>query len=130
MERGNTKHGPLHDEELAHETEGMVRGQPQRTHAQEWREPEPDDGALATVRRPAGGNPRPSGRDLELRSELARVARRDWFPASREAILVRLAGADAPQDLTDRVAGLPRGERYYSPHDVLTALGINSPERR
>lgn len=39
-------------------------------------------------------------------------------------------GADAPQDLTDRVAGLPRGERYYSPHDVLTALGINSQERR
>jgi hypothetical protein len=34
MERGNTKHGPVHDEEMAHETEGMVRGSPQPAHAE------------------------------------------------------------------------------------------------
>lgn len=26
MESGNTKHGPAHDEEMAHETQGLVRG--------------------------------------------------------------------------------------------------------
>ena len=43
MERGNTKHGPLRDEELAHETEGMVRATPQPDHTEEWRQPEPVD---------------------------------------------------------------------------------------
>ena len=47
MERGSTKHGPKLDDELQHETEGMIRsGQPNR--AEEHREteaitPEPDE---------------------------------------------------------------------------------------
>ena len=45
MERGSTKHGPMLDDELKHETEGMMRsGQP--AHAEEFRETEgvvPDD---------------------------------------------------------------------------------------
>jgi hypothetical protein len=28
MERGNTKHGPMRDQKMAHETQGMVRGSP------------------------------------------------------------------------------------------------------
>jgi len=40
MERGNTKHGPLQDENLKHEVEPIVRGTgPSR--AEEWRDPEP-----------------------------------------------------------------------------------------
>jgi hypothetical protein len=40
MERGSNKHGPRLDDELKHETEGLVRsGHP--THAEEWKEPEP-----------------------------------------------------------------------------------------
>jgi hypothetical protein len=124
MERGNSKHSPLRDDELAHETEGMVRGQPQRAHTEEWREPEPVDDAMPPVTRRA---PDPA---VEDRTELARIATRDWFPADRDGLLRRLTDADASRSLIDRVARLPERERYDSVHDVLAALGINAPEIR
>ncbi len=130
MERGNTKHGPVHDEEMAHETEGMVHGAPQRPYGEEWRETEPVEGALPPLRREPGANPRPEGRDLELRNELARVMTRDWFPADKAALLARFADADTPPDLTERLAMLPSGRRFSSSREVLEALGINSPETR
>lgn len=130
MERGNSKHGPAHDQEMAHETQGVVRGGAHRAHAEQWREPEPVDDAVPPVRRGDGANPQPSGRDYELRNELARVLTRDWFPADRDAVLDRLGDSDAPQDLTDAVAALPEGSRFDHPRDVLVALGINSPETR
>lgn len=52
MERGSAKHGPLHDDELAHEREPMVRGAPQRAHEEEWRETEPLADRIAGL--PAG----------------------------------------------------------------------------
>jgi uncharacterized protein DUF2795 len=128
MERGNTKHGPAHDQEMAHETEGMVRGSAQRAHGEEWRETEPVEGAVPPVRRRDGANPRPEGRDIELRSEFARIMTKDHFPADKDAIVARLTDTDAPPDLAQRVAELPAGRRFASPHDVMEALGINSPE--
>jgi hypothetical protein len=66
---------------------------------------------------------------MELRNQLARVMTRDWFPADRDALLARLADADAPPDLADRIARkLSAGRQFASTHDVLVALGINSPE--
>lgn len=130
MERGNTKHGPAHDQEMAHETEGLVRGGVHGTHAEEWREPEPVDEGVPPVRRGDGANPEPSGRDYELRHELARVLTRDWFPADRDAVVARLADSEAPRDLVDRVAARPGSESYENPRDVLVALGINSPETK
>ena len=49
MERGNTKHGPLADDNLKQDVEGMLRGTGP-TRAEEWRDPEPpadDDPMLA-----------------------------------------------------------------------------------
>jgi hypothetical protein len=131
MERGNTKHGPAHDQEMAHETERMVRGAPKPAHAEEWREPEPVEDSLPPIRRGDGANLRPDSRDIELRSELARILTRDLFPANRAALLARLEDSDAPADLTARVAALPKGRhRFASRHDVLDALGLSSPETR
>lgn len=87
MERGNTKHGPAHDQEMARETRGLVHGGAHRAHAEEWREPEPASEGFPPVRRGDGANPRPQGRDFELRNELARVLTRDSFPAGRDAVL-------------------------------------------
>ena len=39
MERGNTKHGPLRDDELARDTEDMVRASAQPGRVEEEREP-------------------------------------------------------------------------------------------
>lgn len=43
-ERGNTKHGPAQDEQLAHEAQPFVQGHGP-SHVEEWRqtEPMPDD---------------------------------------------------------------------------------------
>ncbi len=39
-ERGNTKHNSELDDQMQHETQGLVRGN-QPAHAEEWRETEP-----------------------------------------------------------------------------------------
>jgi hypothetical protein len=131
MERGNTKHGPAHDEEMAHETERMVRGVPRPAHAEEWREAEPVEGALPPLRRGDGSRLLADSRDIELRSELARILTRDLFPVGRDALLARLEDSDAPADLTERVAALPKSRhRFASRHDVLDALDLTSPETR
>ena len=126
MERGNTKHGPAHDQEMAHETKRMVRGVPKPAHTDGWRDTEPVDDALPPVRR----GDTLSGMEFEQRSELARLMTRDWFPADRDALLARLAERDAAEDVTGLVTRLSAGRRFDSAHDVLVALGLNSPETR
>lgn len=127
MERGNTKHGPTRDREMAREIERMVRGGPKPAHVAEWRETEPVEDAVPPLRR-GGGNPGPDIRDIELRSELARLLTKDLFPVGRDALLVRLEDAAASPDLAERVAALPKGRRFATGHDVMVALGISSPE--
>jgi hypothetical protein len=128
MERGNTKHGPTRDRKMAHEIERMVRGVPRPAHTEEWRETEPVEDAVPPLRRGDGGNPRPDIRDIELRSELARLLTRDLFPVGRDTLLARLEEAAASPDLAERVAALPTGSRFATGHDVMVALGISSPE--
>ncbi|MDQ0771246.1 hypothetical protein QF031_003995 [Pseudarthrobacter defluvii] len=50
-ERGNTTHGQNLDDQMKHETQGVVHGN-QPAHAEEWRETEPfpDDTDPAEVR--------------------------------------------------------------------------------
>lgn len=126
MERGNTKHGPAHDEQLAHDVQAMTHGTAQRDHAEEWREAEPvEDAVPPPDRGPAG----PEARDVRDRSELARVVTRAAFPATRESLLRRLEDTDVPPELIGRVHdGLTPGRRYGGVHEVLDALGIASPE--
>lgn len=124
MERGNTKHGPAHDEQLAYETREITHGGAQRGHTEEWREPEPMEDSFPTP------SPRLPDQDVVDRSELARVMTRDVFPATREALLRRLDDSDAPPELADRVATLAPHSRFRSVHEVLAALGIASPETR
>jgi Protein of unknown function (DUF2795) len=123
MERESTKHGPVQDEELKHETEAMVRSSPaQRPHVEEWREVEPA-GDIPVARRQG------SGPDLiRLRSELARVLTSDDFPADRDALLARLEDADVPAALTAALARLSTDRSFASAHEVMVALGINAPE--
>lgn len=129
MERGNTKHGPARDQEMAHETQGLVKGQAQRPHAEEWREPEPvEDAVPPPTRRVPDDETAERDEAVAERSALARVTTRDLFPASREDLLTHLAVSDVPQSLVDKVADLPAGDRYDTTHDVLAALGISSPE--
>ncbi len=122
MERGSTKHGPLHDEELQHETEAMVRGAPKPDHTAEWREAEPVDDPRELFE----GEDALSDEDaIELRSDLARLLTRDEFPVGREDLLAILDGKDATPALIALVReGLPERGRYHSTHELLEALGL------
>jgi hypothetical protein len=125
MERESTKHGPVHDEELKHETEPMQRStSAQRPHIEEWREVEPA-GDIPVARRQGSD---PAAEAITLRSELARVLTSDDFPAGRDRLLARLEDADVPAALSDAVAGLAPDRRFTSAHEVMEALGINAPE--
>jgi hypothetical protein len=103
---------------------GRARGRAQGGRAEEWRETEPVGNSVPSPAR------RPPDPGIEDRAELARVLTRDFFPAGKQALLVRLADSDAPQGLVDRVTRLEAGKRFGSVHEVLDALGICSPETR
>jgi hypothetical protein len=129
MERESTKHGPLQDDELKHETEPLEHGEPRRPHVEEWREVEPA-GDIPAAERQAAEPGDAEARDIALRSELARLTTNDEFPAGRDELLARLEDKDAPAALVGRVAGLRPDHRFASAHDVMVALGINAPENR
>ncbi len=122
MERGSTKHGPLHDEELAHETEAMVRGAPKPDHTAEWRESEPVDDPRELFE----GEEALSEEDaIELRSELARLLTHDEFPVDRDGMLAILDDKGATPALVELVRRrLPDGERYHSTRELLEAVGL------
>ena len=127
MERGSTKHGPLHDEQLARETESMVRESPQPARTEEWREPEPVDDPRELFE---GDEALTEQDEIQLRSELARLLTRDEFPAGREKLLGILDEKGAAEALMARVQRLPAGEQYGSTHAVLEALGLSHPEEQ
>lgn len=128
MERESTKHGPLQDDELKHETEALERGEPQRPHIEEWREVEPVDEIPAVERHGPGADDEVE--DIALRSELARSLTKDVFPADRDTLLAQLADSGASAALTARIARLSQDRRFASAHEVMVALGINAPENR
>jgi hypothetical protein len=130
MEREGTKHGPLMDDELKHETEGLVRGQGP-THAEEWKEPEPsapdEDATYADPRAP--GTPAGlTNEDVELRSELASILQPLQLPASREDVLLRVTDADATAALRARVEQLS-DRSYDNLGEVLDDLDLVERQR-
>jgi len=130
MERGSDKHSPMRDEELKHETEGLVRSG-HSTHAEEWKDPEPSgedqpdvdlvpDGTLA------GGVPDGmSEEDVELRSEIAANLGKDCYPMVREQIINLAIDRHAPERVVDLVRRLPSGREFHNINEVWTAVGGN-----
>jgi hypothetical protein len=129
MERESTKHGPLQDDQLKHETAPLEQTGPRRPHIEEWREVEPVDD-IPIAGRQAPGPEDAEAQDIALRSELARLMTSDEFPAGRDEVVARLEDKDAPALLIGRVARLGADQRFTSAHEVMVALGINAPEHR
>ena len=122
MERGNTKHGAQRDDELARETEDLVRAEPQLSYTEEARETEPVDDPRELFE--AEDAALTEDEAIELRSELARLLTRDEFPLARHEVLAVLDERDAPAALVERVTALPGRQRYHSTHELLEALGL------
>lgn len=126
--RDSTKHGPLLDEALKHETEPLEHGGDSR--AEEWRRPEEDrdDAERPTV--PAndphatgGTPPGMDAADVRGRSEMARWLQPSAFPADRDRLLQSAEETSAPDWVREAIQGLPDGESYQNMQDLWRALG-------
>lgn len=128
MERGSDKHSPMRDEQLKHETEGLVRAG-HSTHAEEWKDPEPSgedqpdadkmpDGTLH------GGIPAGmTDEDVEGRAEVATYLGKDSYPMVREQIINLAIDRQAPARVVDLVRELPSGREFHNVNEVWAAIG-------
>jgi hypothetical protein len=124
----STKHSPRVDEDLEHETQGMMKAE-RATRSEEWREVEPQaegdpdidlspDGTLV------GGTP--AGMDADAvtqRAELARWLDRADFPNTGSGLVESARGHHAPDAVVAELARLPEGDSYERVGDVVRALG-------
>src|SRR3954464_10130945 len=112
MDRGSDKHTPRLDEELKHETSGLVQGN-KDTHAEEWRLPEPPgedqpEADLAPGATLHGGIP--DGRPADgvgARARLGSFLRLSVFPGVREQLLDHVLDSSAPDVVVEQVRKLP-----------------------
>jgi hypothetical protein len=128
MERGSDKHSPMRDEQLKHETEGLVRGG-HGTHAEEWKDPEPSgedqpDSDAAPDGTLHGGVPRGmTDEDVDGRAEVASYLGKDSYPMVREQIINLAIDRQAPTRVVDLVRGLPAGREFHNVNEVWAAVG-------
>jgi len=129
MERGSDKHSPKLDDQLKHETEGLVRAG-RSTHAEEWKDPEPSgedqpdadkvpDGTLH------GGTPTGmTDADVEGRAEVASYLG-NAYPMVREQIINLAIDRQAPTRVVDLMRTLPSGREFHNVNEVWSAVGGN-----
>jgi hypothetical protein len=128
VDRGSDKHSPLRDEQLKHETEGLVRSG-HSTHAEEWRDPEPagedqPDADRVPDATQHGGTPQGmDGEDVEGRSELASYLGKDSYPMVRAQVLDLVIDRSAPDRVVDLVRRLPSGREFHNVNEIWAAVG-------
>lgn len=137
LERGNTKHGPHVDEQMADEVRGMVQGGPADGRAEEWREMEPagedqPDATLAPQGSRRGGAPAPlTAEEVEARSRFGMYLPRSILPADRGDLLRAAEENAAPDAVLAELRRLPDdGVRFETVSQVWAALGHHNEERR
>jgi hypothetical protein len=135
VERGSDKVSPRADEELKHQTQGLIRSG-HTTHAEEWKDPEPigeyqPDADLAPDGTLHGGIPAGmSADDVEGRAELATFLGKDAYPMVREQIINLAIDRSAPDRVIDLVRQLPAGREFHNINEVWTTLGGNVESER
>jgi hypothetical protein len=128
VDRGSDKHSPMRDDELKHETEGLVRGH-HSTHAEEWNDPEPSgedqpDVDLSPDSTLFGGiPPGMDAADVEGRAELASYLGRDAYPMVREQVINLLIDRHAPDRIVDLTRELPSGREFHNVNEIWSAVG-------
>jgi Protein of unknown function (DUF2795) len=134
IERGSDKHGPMQDDALKHEVEGLVRGG-HATHAEEWKEAEPvAEDQPDTSLRPDGGlnGGTPEGIDpeeVEARSELAQYLGKEVWPADKEALLAAARERQATDRVLREIERLPEGQEFANVSEAWQALGGGREQR-
>ncbi|MEV4254251.1 DUF2795 domain-containing protein [Spirillospora sp. NPDC049652] len=133
------KHDPRLDDEIQHETEGLVQGG-HPTHAEEWKQPEPasststwdpvtEDPIETGGARQEGSPPGMSPDDVEGRSALARALVGVHYPADRGDLLKALRSGDVSDEALSAAESLP-DRSYENLADVAEELGYGRESRR
>ncbi len=123
------------DEQLAHEVQAQVQGNPGGARAQEWREPEPAaDGEPTPSGIPSGHQGTDTGddRDPDMRDKRALVGSyltRDVFPADRGRLIEHAKAQRAPDDVLAVLQSLPGDARYANAQELWAALDMPSGPR-
>ncbi|MFC3990201.1 DUF2795 domain-containing protein [Actinoplanes siamensis] len=119
MERGNSKHGTVLDEQMAQEVRGSIQGTA-GGRAEEWHTPEPagEDQPEVTVA-PNGdfGRGIPDGVGSahgEALSRFGSFLSRSAFPGDRAALEASARTMNAPDDVLRRIASLPEGRTFQN----------------
>jgi hypothetical protein len=118
MERGSDKVNPRVDEELEQETQGLQRGAPVDSRAEEFRKQEEG----------GEGQPAPDARpevetSAAARSELARHLEPSAFPADREALLAAAEEQHAGDAVIGLLKQLPEDRTFQNVEEVWEAVG-------
>ncbi|HEX6681716.1 MAG TPA: DUF2795 domain-containing protein [Candidatus Limnocylindrales bacterium] len=130
--RGNSKHGPRLDDQLAREVEGQLKGGSGGGRADEWREPEPPaDGEPEPGWIPAGHHGVDSGDDRdpdrrEIRARIGGYLPRDVFPAGRAKLIAAARENRATDDVIDTLGGLAPNVTYPDARELWKALDLLS----
>jgi Protein of unknown function (DUF2795) len=128
------KHGPILDEELEHETRGLVQGG-RSSRAEEWRDPEPagEDQPTADRIYPEDRRGNPEGMtqtDVDERSDIARSLGTGAFPGDRETLVAIAADNEATDHVLSLLRSLPAGQTFENVQDVARALGLHVETHR
>lgn len=122
--------GPVLDEELKHETRGLVQGG-RSSRAEEWRDPEPagedqvrDDDAGIVPEDRRGTPPGMTSSDVQERAEIARFLGTSAFPADRDRLLEVARANQATDRVLARLGSLPAGTTFANVQDIARYLGI------
>jgi uncharacterized protein DUF2795 len=122
-DRGSSQHSPRVDDELAHETEDIVRST-HESRVEEWRMTEP----------PADGEPMPDTMpyedEIEFRSLLATSLRPSAFPCRRARLLGVAEEEFAPVRIVVALRALPAEQEFHNVEEVWEALGGRREERQ
>ncbi|HCT79954.1 MAG TPA: hypothetical protein DGT23_25980 [Micromonosporaceae bacterium] len=134
-DRGNSKHGPWLDDELANEVEPLLRGRPNSGRVGEWREPEPAaDGEPDASWAPLGHHGIDTGddRDPDRREERARIGSylpRSIFPADRDRVIEAARANGAPDQIISTLEELEPGLTLQNAQEFWRALDLPSSPR-
>ncbi|GLY75177.1 DUF2795 domain-containing protein [Actinoallomurus iriomotensis] len=128
------KHGARLDDQLRHETEGLVRGGGP-THAERGNDPEPvetdagRDPTAASSSRTVGAPPGMSPEDVAARSEFAKVLAGARYPATPDQLSAHVADEGAPDVAVRALGDLPK-RQYDGLPEVMDALGYGHETER
>jgi hypothetical protein len=135
MDRGNSKHGRILDEQMRQEVRGIMQGAVD-PRVEEGRDPEyagedqpnvtwQGDGTR-TGGAPIGMTPD----EVEERSRLGRYIPRSKLPGTRDDFLVGASELQAPDDIIESLKQLPATETYATVSEIWAALGHTNEEVR